>query len=446
MLLLLASLLLLFFLILVARLPAYLALLLTALATGLAAGLAPAAVLQSVQAGIGGTLGGVLFVLALGLMFGDMLAATGAMDAVAARLLRAWGERGIHFALALTAFLIGSVLFYNAGFVVLAPLVFSLAAAARRPLVPLALAMAAPLSVTHGFLPPHPGATAVALALGADLGRTLLLGLIAAVPAVVAGAIVFPWLIGRLNIEALPLPGLYDRPAGEDTRRRPGFGVSMALALLPIALMAASAIAELSLPPDSPTRSALKFAGEPTIALLIAVFATLFLLSQNFLNRKNELPTATALLSGSTSSLGAALVLLLIIAAGGAFKQVLIDTKLAAMLAERLSTIPASPLLLSWLLATALRVAVGSATVAGMTAAGLVQPLLVQTGASPELMTLAIGAGSLMCSHVNDSGFWMFREWFGLSVRDTFRTWTVMETLVGTVGLLMVLLLNVLVH
>lgn len=423
------------------RLPAFMALVLTALVTGLAAGLSPATLLQSVQTGMAGTLGSILLLLAFGVLLGEMLAETGAARVISGRLLSVFGERNVQWAVLTTGFVLGTALFYNAGFVVLAPLVFSLAAATGRPLVPLAIAMAAPLSVTHGFLPPHPGATAVAVVFGADPARTLLLGLVAAVPAVIVAGIVFPKFLSRLPSN--PPAGLFV-PDNPGRGPAPAFGRSLLVALAPVGLMAADAIASFALPADHPARPWFRFFGDPGLALLLAVLLALLLFTRHRWTAAHpDRPTIRELVSKAVPALGAVATLLLVIAAGGAFKQVLVDSGIGRDLADRLAGSSVSPLALAWIVATLLRIAVGSATVAGMTAAGIVQPLVVGQDVSPELLTLAVGAGSLMCSHVNDTGFWMFREWFGLSLKATFLSWTLMETLVGTIGLIMVLLLNV---
>lgn len=422
------------------KINAFLALTLTAIATGLASGMGPAEVLKSVQTGIGSTLGGLVLVLALGITLGSILAETGAAQVIATRLLRVFGVQYANWAVLTTGLVVGIAMFYNAGFVILAPLVFTIAATSRHSLVALAISMAAPLSVTHGFLPPHPGATAVANVFHADLGRTLMLGLVIAIPTVLAAGIFFPGFLKKIKSE--PPPGLFDIQK-IDARRLPGFGKSLTIALLPVLLMATAAVAELNWPEEHPAHAWAKFFGDPGISLLVAVLVALILFSK----RQTASSTASTgsaayLLDKSAVAMGAAAMLLLILASGGAYKQVLIDSGLGQALAGRLSGLPVSPLVLGWAMATLLRIAVGSATVAGMTAAGLVLPLVAVSDVSPELMTLAIGAGSLMCSHVNDTGFWMFKEWFGLSLGDTFRTWTVMETIVGTVGLAGVLVLN----
>jgi Gnt-I system high-affinity gluconate transporter/Gnt-II system L-idonate transporter len=320
-------------------------------------------------------------------------------------------------------------LFYNAGFVVLAPLVFACAAQTGQPVVYLALAMAAPLSITHGFLPPHPGPVAIAQIFGADQGKTLLFGLAAALPAVLLAGVVFPdWV---KNTPSNP-PDIGQTVTNDPERPLPGKMLSFGLALLPVVLMLLGAWSSMVLPEDATLKPWLVLAGDPGMALLVAVLLTLGVFYRQH----------PALINQAMASVSSAASILFVIAGGGVFKQVLIDSGMAADVGAWFESSALSPLFLGWLAATALRITLGSATVAGMTAAGMVQPLVAAGQVSPELMTLAIGAGSLMCSHVNDTGFWMFKEYFGLSIRDTFRTWTLMETLVGLSGLLAVLCLN----
>ncbi len=427
-------------LIILLKINAFLALTITAILTGLASGMSPVDLLKSLQNGVGSTLGGLMLIFALGIILGSILSETGAAQVIATRLLGVFGVKYANWAVLTTGMVVGIAMFYNAGFVVLAPLVFTIAVASRHSLVALAISMAAPLSVTHGFLPPHPGATAIANVFHADLGRTLLLGLVVAIPAVLVAGIFFPQSLKRIKSD--PPEGLFEVKS-IDPRRLPGFGKSLAIALLPIFLMALATAAELVWSEAHPARAWVKFFGDPSISLLLAVIVALILFAKGETSLGISTKSITHLLDRSAVAVGAAAMLLLILAAGGAYKQVLVDSGLGQALAGHLSGMPVSPLVLGWTMATLLRIAIGSATVAGMTAAGLVLPLVTVADVSPELMTLAIGAGSLMCSHVNDTGFWMFKEWFGLSLGDTFRTWTVMETIVGTVGLAGVLVLNV---
>jgi len=431
-------------LILTVRLSAFVSLIITALFAGLAAGMPPGELIRSVQTGLGNTLGGLALVLALGIILGSMLSETGAIRVISSRLLSLLGRNNAGTALMLTGFVVGLALFYNAGFVVLAPLVFSVAAQTGLPLAPLAISMAAPLSVTHGFLPPHPGATAVANALGADPGKTLLWGLAAGIPVLAVTALIMPRLMR--TVKANP-PASFTQAAEitDNGLAVPGFTKSLLIALMPVILMGVSSAAAFLIDAGDPLLEWIRFAGDPGNSLLAAVLcALLFLGSNRFQNSTDRLSTSQ-LFEKSGVALGAASTLLLVTAAGGAFKQVLTDSGVGNTVAELFSGVNAPPLLLGWAIATTLRIAIGSATIAGMTAAGIALPVMQSTGASPELMTLAIGAGSLMCSHLNDTGFWMFREWFGLSLKDTFRSWTLMETLVGTLGIIAVLILDTLI-
>ena len=434
-----AAILFLLLLITVLRINAFMALTITAIVVGLSKGMALDALIKSIQTGIGSTVGGLILVIGFGVMLGALLAETGAAHRVAESLIGFFGEKRAKLALTLTAFAVGIAMFYNAGFVVLIPLVFSISATTGQPLVYLGIAMASALSVTHGFLPPHPGPTAIVQIFKADVGKTLLLGLIPSVFAIIAAGIIFPEFVKK--IVANPPKGLVEIKVFEENEM-PSFFKSIIAALSPVLLMAMGTIGELTLPKDSALLKNLKFFGDPSVSMLIGVLlAFIFLgnvINKDYRNRMDKL------MSKSSNALSAATMILLIIAAGGAFKQVLTDSGIGKDIAAMVNDLGLPPLLLGWLVATIVRIAIGSATIAGLTAAGIVQPMLgTDPSVSPELMAISIGAGSLMCSHVNDTGFWMFKEYFGLSLKDTFRTWTLMETIVGIVGLVSVLIMDI---
>jgi Gnt-I system high-affinity gluconate transporter/Gnt-II system L-idonate transporter len=315
-------------------------------------------------------------------------------------------------------------------------MVFAVAKSTKQPFIYLGIAMASALSIAHGFLPPHPGPTAIAVIFKADIGKTLLYGLLVAIPALLMAGIVFPEFIKK--IEANPPKGLFQNKTFTEDEM-PSFGISFITAIIPVLLMATATLSELVLPEEAPLRPILGFIGNPTTSLLIAVLFAVFVLG---IRRGRKMQD---IMDKSSSALSSATMIIMIIAAGGAFKQVLIDSGIGTDLAAFFETSTLSPLVLGWLIATIIRIALGSATVAGLTAAGIVQPLVLSSGVSPELMVLSVGAGSLMCSHVNDTGFWMFKEYFGISVSETFKTWTVMETIIGVMGLIGVLILNVFV-
>lgn len=418
------------------KLNAFTSLIITSLSVGILMGMPLEGLLKSVQAGIGSTLSGLVLILGFGIMLGTMLSESGAAQRITLSLINILGVRRVKLAMVITGFAVGIAMFYNAGFIILIPLVFTVAAKTGLPLTYVGLAVASSLSVTHGYLPPHPGPTAIAAIFKADVGRTLLYGIIVAIPAVIITGLVFPEY--RKHIIANPPKGLFEVKTIPEAEM-PSFGISVLVALFPVILMALATIMEFTQKPNEPHGAMIhliQFLGNPTISMLVAVLVALVLLG--LMQGK----TIKTLMDKASDSVGSVAMMLLIIGAGGAFKQVLIDSGIGNDITVLFQGISISPLILGWLIATVIRIALGSATVAGLTAAGIVQPLVEASGVNPELMVLSIGAGSLMCSHVNDTGFWMFKEYFGLSIADTFRTWTLMETIVGIVGLLGVLALN----
>jgi Gnt-I system high-affinity gluconate transporter/Gnt-II system L-idonate transporter len=417
------------------KLNAFIALIIAAFFVGITKGMLFPDIIKSIQEGIGSTLGSLILILALGVILGNLLSDSGAAQRISSVLIRSFGVKRIKWAMVLTGFAVGISMFYNAGFIILIPMVFAVAKSTKQPFIYLGIAMASALSIAHGFLPPHPGPTAIAVIFKADIGKTLLYGLLVAIPALLMAGIVFPEFIKK--IEANPPKGLFQNKTFTEDEM-PSFGISFITAIIPVLLMATATLSELVLPEEAPLRPILGFIGNPTTSLLIAVIFAVFVLG---IRRGRKMQD---IMDKSSSALSSATMIIMIIAAGGAFKQVLIDSGIGTDLAAFFETSTLSPLVLGWLIATIIRIALGSATVAGLTAAGIVQPLVLSSGVSPELMVLSVGAGSLMCSHVNDTGFWMFKEYFGISVSETFKTWTVMETIIGVMGLIGVLVLNLL--
>lgn len=430
---LLSAIVLLLLLITLVKLNAYMSLIIAALYVGIANGMDLLKVIASVTNGIGSTLGSLIMILGFGVMLGGLLTETGATQQISSKLIKIFGVKNAKFALLITGFVVGIALFYNAGFIVLIPLAWSVSVSTGQSFAYLTVAMASALSVTHGFLPPHPGPTAIAIVFKADIGKTLLYGVMVCIPALVAAGIIFPSFIRK--IKTAPPPGLFANKQFAQNEL-PGFGISLFTALIPVLLMAVATGAELVMHEKTGLYNFIKFIGDPGIAMLIAVLAAVF-----FLGAARGVGIK-GLMDSASSSINSVAIIILIIAAGGAFKQVLIDSGTGTAISAYFNNSTLSPLLLGWMIATLIRISIGSATVAGITAAGIVQPLISTMHVSPELMVLSIGAGSLMCSHVNDTGFWIFKEYLGLSLADTFRTWTVMETIVGLVGLGGVLLLN----
>jgi Gnt-I system high-affinity gluconate transporter len=411
----------------------FLSLLIVSILTGFLMGMEPAAVLTSIEKGVSSTLGGLALILCLGAVLGKILEISGAAEQISVTLIRRFGEQNIQWAVLATGFLIGIPLYYNAGFVILVPLIFTLARTTGLPLLYIAIPMAASLSATHCFLPPHPGPVVLVNAFNANTGKTLLYGLIMTIPTViVAGP-----LLGRL-LRHVKTGGNKDLVLNEPPKYDvlPPVAPSFLIALLPVLLITVSVIANQALPDESILRKLATFFGEPTIALL---FSVLMAGSYFGLQRGHPMTTVMDWLNKGISGIA---VILFIITAGGVLKQILIDSGSGAYIASFSSKWRMHPLVFAWVVTAMLRVTVGSATVAGITAAGVVAPLVAGGTVSPELMVLAVGAGSVFGSHINDSGFWMFKEFFGLSLKQTFASWTVMETTISILGLVMVLLIN----
>jgi gluconate transporter len=438
-------------LLLVVRLDAFFALLLTSFVVGLLNGMTPLAILGSVVTGVGATMGSIVLVLVFGAMLGRLLDESGAAQAIILRLSAVFGVRHIQFATAAAGLIVGLPMLYNAGFLVLIPLVYALAVSTGLPLIYLGLPLAAALSVTHGFLPPHPAPTFVAFLYGADVNKTLLVGLAAAVPACLVGGIGFSRL-RPVRRHVVPPAALFE-PRAVDPAALPGFGISALTTLVPVLLMLAGAVIDVAAGtaaidpqragtrfdsqlaaavPDPALRALVmagKFVGNANVALFGGLVVGLYTLGLRRGRPMDDLMKSVGRAAGSVA------MILLIIAAGGAFSQVLRDGGVADYIRDRALGLRFNPLLLAFGVASTLRLAVGSATVATMTTAGMVAPLALSSGTRPELMVLATGAGSLMFSHFNDTGFWMFQEYFGLTVRQTFATWSTMEMLVGLAGL-----------
>lgn len=425
--------LLLFYLIAVKKLNAFISFIIVCLLVGILQKMELNAIIDSIQKGIGSTLGFLVLILGLGAMLGKLVADSGAAQRITSSLVDKFGIKYIQWAVVIAGFIVGIPMFYTVGFVILIPLVFTVAAATNLPLIYVGLPMLASLSVTHGFLPPHPAPTAIAGMFGASIGKTLLYGIVIAIPAIIVAGPLYSRTIKK--IKATPLPEFYN-PVVLSDEEMPKMGVSVVTALLPVILIAISTLLDYVLPTKFPARELILFIGNPVMAMLLSVLVAIFTLG---LNRGRSMEEVMGSVSASISSIT---MVLLIIAGAGALKQILVDSGVSDYIGSLLSETTISPLILAWLIATILRICIGSATVAGLTAAGIVLPLVGQQGVSPELMVLAIGSGSLMLSHVNDGGFWLFKEYFNLSVKETLRTWTVMETMVGILGILGVLILN----
>lgn len=418
------------------KLNGFLSLIIVSLIVGVMEGMPIVNVVTSIKNGVGGTLSNMALIIGFGAMLGKLMADSGGAQRIAMTLINKFGKKRIQLAVLITGFVVGFALFYEIGFVLLIPLVFTIAAEADIPLLYIGVPMAAALSVTHGFLPPHPGPTAIAGVYNANISKTLLYGAILGIPTVILAGPVFTKFLKNMEH---PIPaGLYNPKIFKD-EEMPSFGVSVFTALIPVFFMAVQAIAQINLPADSQVVKVATFFGDPVIALLIAVVVAIFTFG---LNRKKKMPEIMQTVTDSISTVS---MIILVIGGGGALKQVLVDSGVANYIAAVMKDSTISPLILAWLIAALLRIALGSATVAAMTAAGIVAPIVAASGVSPELMVIATGAGSLIFSHVNDPGFWIFKEYFNLSIPETLKSWSVLETIISVCGLVGVLVINVLI-
>ena len=426
--------LLLFVLIAKFKLNAFISFIIVCVFVGVFQGMELDRIVEAIQIGMGNTLGFLVMILGLGAMLGKLVSDSGAAQRITSKLVSSFGIKYIQWAVVVAGFIVGIPMFYSVGFVILIPLVFTIAASTGLPLIYVGLPMLASLSVTHGFLPPHPAPTAIAGMFNADIGKTLLYGIIIAIPTIIVAGPLFTRTIK--NIKATPLKEFYN-PIVLKEEEMPAMGISLFTTLLPIILILCSTLFTLFVPGEFLLKEVIVFIGNPVIAMLISVLVAIYALG---ISRGKKMPELMNSVSSSVSSIT---MILLIIAGAGALKQILVTSGVSDYIGALLNGSSISPLILAWFIATVIRVCVGSATVAGLTAAGIALPLIQNTGVSPELMVLAIGSGSLMLSHVNDGGFWMFKEYFNLTVKETLSTWTVMETTVGIMGLIGVLILNI---
>jgi GntP family gluconate:H+ symporter len=438
---------------------------------GVVAGVSPGDIIASFTTGLGATTGSVGLLIALGAMIGGLLTASGGADRIVNRIVDRVSPRALPWAMGGVAALIGIPLFFEIGVVLLIPIVLLVARRADQPLLRVGIPALAGLSVLHGFIPPHPGPLVAIANLHADLGLVLLFGLIIAIPTVIVAGPLFGSFIAQRVAVHHPAPlvaagvggretgttgsaglgpdddrdldlgqpqqgGLEDRP-----RRQPALGPTIATILLPIVLMLIRAIVELTVDnPDNGLQKVTDVLGNPSVALLIGLIVAMFTLGTAVGFGREQISGVTG------GALPAIAGILLIVAAGGGFKQLLVDSGVGGLIADWANGANFSPLILGWLVAVGIRLATGSATVATITAAGIVAPLAADLDRPmTALLALAVGAGSLFFSHVNDAGFWLVKEYFGMTVGETIKSWSVMETIVSVVGLLGVLLLSVFV-
>ncbi len=433
-------------LITVFKINAFLAFLVTSITAGLLLGVDPARMGKVLEKGVGDMLGGLVIVIIVGAMLGKLVAETGAAQQIASGLMKAFGEKYLQVAMMITGFVIGIPLFYNVAFVLVFPLIASIVYRYKLPAVYVGLPMMAALSVTHGFLPPHPSPVGLVAQLEANMGQTLMYGIIIAIPTVIISGYFFSKTLKGMNAE---LPKTFQSEGLPDDQL-PSLGNSLFSALLPVILLALTTIFIMVASDEWMTSAVAEdgtgkhylaqvifFLSDSNIVMLLSLVIASYTLG---IRRGMKV---TAIMDIYGVAIKDVALIVLIMGGAGTLKEVLIVTGVSKEISVMLNGLSLHPLFLGWLIACIIRVCVGSATVAGLTAAGIVAPLLAEhPEVNANLMVLAVGAGSLMFSHVNDAGFWLFKEYYNLSIKQTIRSWSLMETIVAVCGLGGVMALN----
>ncbi len=415
----------------VVKLDTFISFMLVCLFVGITGGLSIAESVDAIQTGIGSTLGSLVIILGFGAMLGKLVAESGAANTITNFLVAKFGLKHVQMALIVTGFIVGIPMFYTVGFVILVPLVIAIASNTKLPLLYVGLPMLASLSVTHGFLPPHPAPTAIAEMYNADLGLTLIYGIICGIPAILGAKILLSKTMKRIQPDYLK-----EYVAETDDRYKiPSVKTALMVALLPVLLIGGSSILRIIIGESV----LVEILGNPSIAMLLSVLAAVYFLGIRTGRKMNDIAKTL------TSAVSGVAVVLLIISGAGALKQIMVDTEISDALGMALSDIGMPPLIMAYVIASLIRVSLGSATVAGLTAGTIMAPLIGPTGVSPELLVLATGAGSITFSHINDGGFWLFKEYFNVSIKETLLSWTLMETSLSFIGLLCILLLDLIV-
>jgi gluconate:H+ symporter, GntP family len=418
----------------------FLVLIIVSLLLGLVSGMPMDTIVKSFETGNGNTLGHIAIVVGLGTMLGKMMAESGGAERIATTLIERFGEKHIHWAMMFVAIIVGLPVFFEVGFVLLIPIAFNVAKRTNKSLLLVGLPMVAGLSVVHGLIPPHPAAMLAVQAYHADIGKTIAYGLIVGVPTAIVAGPLFALLVSRYiklpennPLAAQFLGSAQANKDGASKRELPGFGITLFTILLPVILMLIGSWADLVFTPKTLPNNLLHFVGNSDVALLIAVLVSFWTFgAQRGFNRaqiQKFCGDCLAPIAGIT----------LIVGAGGGFGRVLMDSGISKEIVNAATSAHLSPLLFGWLVAALIRLATGSATVAMTTACGIVAPIAAASGAqvSPELLVLATGSGSLIFSHVNDGGFWLIKEYFGMTVGQTFKTWSLCETIISVLGLVL---------
>lgn len=415
------------------KLNSFLALLISAIFVGILNGLRLPDVIESIKAGFGGTLGSLALIIGLGAVLGKLMVDSGAAQRVASTLLKKFGVKNIEWAILIVGGIFGISVFYEVAFIILAPLVISIAIEAKVSYMRLGITMVAAATMAHSLFPPQPGPTALVAAYGADMGMVYILGVVVFIPAVIAAGVILPRLLRNLD---KPVPPLLKKPKEFSDDEMPGFAISILVPLLPAIIITSATIINYFITEDSLTHDIVNFIGSAEISLLLAVLVAIYVFGLRRGRKMHEV------MDSFSSAIQSIAMIILIVGAGGAFKQIILDSGVGDFIAGMMQNTSVSPLIMAWLITAILRIATGTGVVSAITAAGIVGPLIDTFDVNPVLMVLATAAGSNTITHVNDASFWLFKEYFNLSIKETFRTWGLLLLTTSLVGLGVVLLLS----
>lgn len=417
----------------VVKLNSVLALLIVAILVGILNGLTLDAVIVSIKTGFGGTLGSLAIIIGMGAVLGKLMVDSGAAQRVASTLLNKFGVKNVEWAILIVGSIFGVSVFYEVAFIILAPLVISIAIEAKIPYLRLGITMVAAATMAHSIFPPQPGPTALVEAYGADMGMVYILGLVVVIPAVIAAGIILPRLLRNLD---RPVPPLLKKSKEFTDGEMPGFGISLVVPLLPAIIITSATVLNLFIDETTKFAQIVNFFGSAEISMILAVLIAIYVFG---IKRGRKMPEIMSSFSGAIEGIA---MIVFIVGAGGAFKQIILDTGIGDFIAGMMENTSVSPLIMAWVITAMIRIATGTGVVSAITAAGIVGPLIHTFDVNPVLMVLATAAGSNTITHVNDASFWLFKEYFNLSIKDTFKTWGLLLFTTSIVGLGVVLILS----
>jgi Gnt-I system high-affinity gluconate transporter len=412
---------------------AFLSFLISSIFLGFLLGMEPLVIVKSLQQGMGDLLGSLIIVIVTGAMLGKLVANSGAAERIVNVMIGLCGKNNIAWALMITGFMIGIPLFYNVGFMLVVPIIFSVAYRYQLSALYVGLPMIASLSVTHGFLPPHPSPTALVAQFNASMTTTLFYGILISIPALIMAGPIFSSTLKNITSTSKVFT-----PTNTARTTLPSTLASIFTALLPVILLGVTALLPTIITTNA-WATPIAFIGEPSMVMLISLLAATVILG---IAQKTPLKV---LMHDYNEAIKDVSVIILIMAGAGTLKQIILDGGVVSDIEAMVNMLDVNPLILGWLIAVIIRLFVGSATVAGLTAAGIIAPLLHSLSVDPNLMVIVIGAGSIFFSHVNDTGFWLFKEYFGLTIKQTIRSWSLMETIVSICGLLGALIIQAII-